>query len=51
MAEITAENVINSAGMYADHVSNMLLPKDRHKRLYFAKGNYFKNSRAVVFRL
>lgn len=41
-AEITAENVINSAGLYADHVSNMLLPKDRHKRLHFAKGNYFK---------
>lgn len=42
MVEITAENVINSAGLHADQISNMLLPSDRHKRLYFAKGNYYK---------
>lgn len=42
IVEVTAENVINSAGLYADQISNMLLPEDRTKRLYYAKGNYYK---------
>lgn len=44
--EITVENVVNSGGLYADQICNMLLPKDRHKRLYFAKGNYYKLNNA-----
>lgn len=39
--EITADNVVNSAGLYAQQVSNMLLPEERHFKSYFAKGSYF----------
>lgn len=39
--EITAENVINSAGLHAQRISNMLLPPDRHFKSYFAKGSYY----------
>lgn len=38
---ITADNVINSAGLYAPKIANMLLPKERHYKSYFAKGTYF----------
>ncbi|RCK60701.1 L-2-hydroxyglutarate dehydrogenase, mitochondrial [Candida viswanathii] len=39
--EVTSDNVVNSAGLYAPEVSNLLLPKERHYQGYFAKGNYF----------
>lgn len=39
--EITTDNLVNSAGLYAQEVSNMLLPKERQYKSYFAKGNYF----------
>lgn len=39
--EIKVDNVVNSAGLYADKISNMLLPEQRHKKLYYAKGTYF----------
>lgn len=39
--QVTSDNVINSAGLYAPEVSNLLLPKERHYQGYFAKGNYF----------
>lgn len=42
LVEINVENVVNSAGLYADNVSNMLLPKESHMKQYYAKGNYFK---------
>lgn len=38
---ITADLVINSAGLFACQISNMLLPKERHVTPYYAKGNYF----------
>lgn len=38
---ITTETLINSAGHYACDINNMLLPKDRHRTAYFAKGTYF----------
>ncbi|KAG7193151.1 uncharacterized protein KQ657_000905 [Scheffersomyces spartinae] len=38
---ITSENVINSGGLNAPFISNMLLPPDRHIEPYFAKGNYY----------
>lgn len=38
---LTTENVINSAGHSAPTISNMLLPKERHYKAYYAKGNYF----------
>jgi L-2-hydroxyglutarate oxidase LhgO len=41
---IDAGVVINSAGLYACHINNMLLPKERHMTPYYAKGNYFSYS-------
>ena len=38
---IDAGVVVNSAGLSACDVSNMLLPKERHIKPYYAKGNYF----------
>jgi 2-hydroxyglutarate dehydrogenase len=38
---ITADKVINSAGLHAPHVSNMLLPNHRHIKAFYGKGNYF----------
>jgi 2-hydroxyglutarate dehydrogenase len=41
---ITAETIINSAGLFAIPLSNMILPKERHKTPYYAKGSYFSYS-------
>lgn len=41
---ITAETLINSAGLAAAKVQNMVLPPDRHRELYYAKGSYFSYS-------
>lgn len=41
ITEITADAVVNSAGLYAADVSNMLLPKDRQLKAYYGKGSYF----------
>lgn len=38
---ITAETLVNSAGLGAIAVSNMLLPTDRHRTAFYAKGSYF----------
>ncbi|KAH3901216.1 NAD(P)/FAD-dependent oxidoreductase SCDLUD_002702 [Saccharomycodes ludwigii] len=46
--EITVDNVINCAGLYSDKVANMLLPLERHKRIYYGKGNYFKLNTSTV---
>lgn len=43
-SSITAETVINSAGNFAFHVNNMLLPEDRHRIPLYAKGTYFSYS-------
>ncbi|CAG90977.2 DEHA2G21252p [Debaryomyces hansenii CBS767] len=39
--EVTTDNLVNSAGLYAQEVSNFLLPEDRHLNSYFAKGTYY----------
>ncbi|KAJ6257032.1 hypothetical protein Dda_7916 [Drechslerella dactyloides] len=41
---ITADIVVNAAGLNACHVSNMLLPPLRHVTPFYAKGNYFSYS-------
>ncbi|KZF23434.1 putative FAD dependent oxidoreductase [Xylona heveae TC161] len=41
---ITAETVINSAGLGACYINNLLLPADRHRVPFFAKGSYFSYS-------
>jgi len=40
----TSETLINSAGLYACAINNMLLPEARHRTPYFAKGSYFSYS-------
>jgi 2-hydroxyglutarate dehydrogenase len=37
----TSETIINSAGLGACDISNMILPPARHQTQYYAKGNYF----------
>ncbi|RAK93930.1 Vps52-domain-containing protein [Aspergillus costaricaensis CBS 115574] len=41
---ITAETVINSAGNGACVINNMVMPAERHRKAYFAKGTYFSYS-------
>ena len=43
---ITAETLINSAGLYACGINNMVLPPDRHRTPYYAKGTYFSYSKS-----
>ncbi|KIW44790.1 uncharacterized protein PV06_03238 [Exophiala oligosperma] len=38
---ITAECLINAAGLGAMNINNMVLPPDRHRTAFFAKGTYF----------
>lgn len=38
---LTADNIVNSAGLFAPQVANMLLPEDRKVQGYYAKGSYF----------
>jgi 2-hydroxyglutarate dehydrogenase len=41
---ITAKTLINSAGLYAVNINNMILPAARHRKAYYAKGSYFSYS-------
>lgn len=41
ISTITAEAIINSAGLGAVDVHNMIVPKAQRKKMYYAKGNYF----------
>ena len=43
---ITAETVINSAGLYATAINNMILPPDRHRTPFYAKGTYYSYSKS-----
>ncbi|KAH7084478.1 FAD dependent oxidoreductase [Paraphoma chrysanthemicola] len=43
-SSITASTLINSAGLYAVDINNMILPSPRHKKAYYAKGSYFSYS-------
>lgn len=38
---LTTDNIVNSAGLHAPKIANMLLPIERQVDTYFAKGNYF----------
>lgn len=40
----TAETLVNSAGLGACDINNMVLPPERHRKQYYAKGNYFSYS-------
>lgn len=41
---ITAEVIINSAGLYAVPLSNSILPEERHIQPHYAKGTYYSYS-------
>lgn len=41
---ITADTLINSAGLFAVDINNMILPPSRHRKAYYAKGSYFSYS-------
>ena len=38
---IEVETLINSAGLGAITINNMIMPKDKHRKPYYAKGSYF----------
>ncbi|SCU90588.1 LAMI_0E02740g1_1 [Lachancea mirantina] len=40
-ASILVENIVNTAGLHAHHIANMLLPADRQVKQFYAKGNYY----------
>ncbi|KAI9813351.1 MAG: hypothetical protein M1826_002519 [Phylliscum demangeonii] len=44
---VTTETLVNSAGLFACQINNMLLPADRHRTPYFAKGSYFAYNAAA----
>ncbi|KAI0478902.1 FAD dependent oxidoreductase [Xylariaceae sp. FL0804] len=52
-SSITAETLINSAGLGAVEINNMIVPPSEHRKLYYAKGNYFSyaHSQPKVSRL
>ncbi|KAI9663187.1 MAG: hypothetical protein M1821_008235 [Bathelium mastoideum] len=43
---ITVETLINSAGLHAIAINNMIQPPSRHRTPYYAKGNYFSYARS-----
>jgi len=43
---VTAEVLINSAGLGAFSIQNMILPEDQHRKPYYAKGSYYSYSAA-----
>jgi L-2-hydroxyglutarate oxidase LhgO len=38
---VTAETIVNSAGLGAVAVHNMIVPAERRREMFYAKGNYF----------
>ena len=47
VTSITAETFINSAGLVAVHLSNSILPRERHLTPYYAKGSYYSYTAPV----
>ncbi|EGS21517.1 uncharacterized protein CTHT_0033760 [Thermochaetoides thermophila DSM 1495] len=41
LSTITADTLINAAGLGAVAVHNMIVPPDRRRKMFYAKGNYF----------
>lgn len=41
VSTITAESIINSAGLGSVDIYNMIVPVEKRKKMYYAKGNYF----------
>ena len=45
-SSITAETMINAAGLGAVGIHNMIVPEDQRKQMFYAKGNYFGYSKS-----
>ena len=45
--EIEVETLVNSARLFTIPISNMLLPKDRHREPIYAKGSHFSYSASM----
>jgi len=43
---VTADTIINSAWLYACGINNMILPPERHRTPYYAKGTYFSYAKS-----
>ncbi|ROW05766.1 hypothetical protein VMCG_05260 [Cytospora schulzeri] len=43
-SSITADTIVNAAGLGSCAVHNMIVPAERHRQMYYAKGNYFSYS-------
>jgi L-2-hydroxyglutarate oxidase LhgO len=41
VSTVTAETIVNSAGLGAVDVHNMIVPPERRREMFYAKGNYF----------
>lgn len=41
---VTAETIVNAAGLASCDVHNMIVPADRRRTMHYAKGNYFSYS-------
>lgn len=41
---ITTETIVNAAGLFAVSISNMIMPPERQRQSFYAKGNYFSYS-------
>ena len=41
VSTVTAETIVNSAGLGAVAVNNMIVPAERRREMFYAKGNYF----------
>ena len=44
VSTVTADLLINSAGLGAVAVHNMIVPEAQHKQMFYAKGNYYSYS-------
>lgn len=40
-SKVGSEMIVNSAGLSACEINNMILPPDHHRQQFYAKGNYF----------
>ncbi|KAL2158938.1 hypothetical protein VTH06DRAFT_2968 [Thermothelomyces fergusii] len=41
LSTVTAETIVNSAGLGAVDIHNMIVPPERRRKMFYAKGNYF----------
>lgn len=47
VSTISAETIVNAAGLGAADVYNMIVPQEKQRKMYYAKGNYFSYGASV----